>query len=57
MFDLFELLFYVTVSTSPFYGTSLTSEIGFEYEPVREKIKNLGFRPGPTQTGLYSQAG
>ena len=24
-----------------------------EYEPVREKTNNLGFRPGPTQTGLY----
>ena len=23
-------------------------------EPVREKTNNLGFRPGPTQTGLYS---
>ena len=22
------------------------------YEPVREKTNNLGFRPGPTQTGL-----
>ena len=24
------------------------------YEPVHEKTNNLGFRPGPTQTGLYS---
>ena len=24
------------------------------YEPVREKTNNLGFRPGPTQTSLYS---
>ena len=24
------------------------------YEPVREKTNNLGFRPGPTQTGLNS---
>ena len=23
-------------------------------EPVREKTNNLGFRPGPTQNGLYS---
>ena len=23
-------------------------------EPVRDKTNNLGFRPGPTQTGLYS---
>ena len=27
---------------------------GSKYEPVREKTNNLGFRPGPTQTGLYS---
>ena len=26
----------------------------FLSEPVREKTNNLGFRPGPTQTGLYS---
>ena len=26
----------------------------YENEPVREKTNNLGFRPGPTQTGLYS---
>ena len=25
------------------------------YEPAHEKINTLGFRPGPTQTGLYSQ--
>ena len=24
------------------------------FEPVREKTNNLGFRPGLTQTGLYS---
>ena len=24
-------------------------------EPVREKTNNLGFRPGPTQTRLYSR--
>ena len=24
------------------------------YEPVQETINNLGFRPGPTQTRLYS---
>ena len=23
------------------------------FEPLREKTNNLGFRPGPTQTGLY----
>ena len=25
-----------------------------ENEPVHEKTNSLGFRPGPTQTGLYS---
>ena len=25
-----------------------------ENEPVHEKTNNLGFRPGPTQTSLYS---
>ena len=24
------------------------------YEPVHDKTNNLGFQPGPTQTGLYS---
>ena len=24
------------------------------YEPVHEKTNNLEFRPGPTQTGLYT---
>ena len=24
------------------------------FEPVHEKTNNLGFRPGPTQTSLYS---
>ena len=24
------------------------------YEPVRVKTNNLGFRPGPTQTGLHN---
>ena len=32
------------------YFCLLTSQ----YEPVREKTNNLGFRPGLTQTGLYS---
>ena len=26
------------------------------FEPVCEKTNNLGFRPGPTQTGLYSHS-
>ena len=31
--------------------TSLTE---LSIEPVHEKTNNLGFRPGPTQTRLYS---
>ena len=27
------------------------------YEPVHDKTNNLGFRPGPTQTGLCSHRG
>ena len=26
------------------------------YEPVHEKTNNMGFRPGPTQTKLYSDS-
>ena len=26
----------------------------FSFEPMHEKTNILGFRPGPTQTGLYS---
>ena len=26
------------------------------YEPLHKKINNLGFRPGPTQTSLYSHS-
>ena len=29
------------------------ARFGFVFEPVREKINYLGFRPGPTQTYLY----
>ena len=28
----------------------------FEFEPVREKTDKFGFRPGPTQTRLYSHS-
>ena len=28
--------------------------MAFGYEPVHEKTNNLGFRPGPIQTRLYS---
>ena len=31
-----------------------TPRIENEFEPVCEKTNNLGFRPGLTQTGLYS---
>ena len=34
------------------YSFSVDSEKIFE--PVRDKTNNLGFPPGPTQTGLYS---
>ena len=30
------------------------SELTILNEPVHEKTNNLGFRPGPTQTSLYS---
>ena len=35
---------------------TLTDHLGYTKtnEPVREKTNNFGFRPGPTQTGLYS---
>ena len=29
-------------------------EVDNIYEPVRDKTNNLGIRPGPTQTDLYS---
>ena len=32
----------------------VTTTILFTYEPVHDKTNNLGFRPGPTQTSLYS---
>ena len=32
-------------------GTETESRL---FEPVHEKTNNLGFRPGPTQTRLYS---
>ena len=33
---------------------NLSFNIDFTFEPVHEKTNNLGFRPGPTRTGLYS---
>ena len=33
---------------------NLKREHGIIIEPLHEKTKNSGFRPGPTQTGLYS---
>ena len=34
--------------------SSSVHEMSFQNEPLREKTNNLGFRPGLTQTGLYS---
>ena len=28
--------------------------INVQFDPSHEKTNNFGFRPGPTQTGLYS---
>ena len=49
-----------TTTTSVFFGVNL-DYLDFSggifdlfYEPVREKTNNLGFRPGLTQTSLYS---
>ena len=38
----------------PKQGTNLTAEDIREYEPRSEKTGLRGFRPGPTQTGLYN---
>ena len=35
-------------------GQTLINSRANRYEPVHEKTNNLGFRPGTTQTGLYS---
>ena len=37
-------------------GRILRAELDtqLQFEPVHEKTNNLGFRPGSTQTGLYS---
>ena len=32
------------------------SLIKYQMSPVHEKFNNLGFRPGPTQTRLYSDS-
>ena len=47
--------------TSNFHGANDNSkQKGVDFmkvlksEPVRDKTNNLGFPPGPTQTGLYS---
>ena len=53
---------YVTVVHCPANRTPLYMNFKYEIrddliflnEPVREKTNNLGFRPGLTQTGLYS---
>ena len=45
------LLFSVNVGI---HASHLIRLYSFTFEPVREKTKNLWFRPGPTQTGLHS---
>ena len=35
-------------------GFSFNCTLNVIKEPVREETNNLGFRPGQTQTGLYS---
>ena len=42
--------------TSAWRGTihKLITKLCFVSEPLNEKINSMGFRPGPTQTGLYS---
>ena len=35
-------------------NASLSFVIMQRYEPVHVKTNNMGFRPGSTQTGLYS---
>ena len=48
------------VSKSARYDATLTKisrdseQLRKVYEPVHDKTNNLGFRPGPTQTSLYS---
>ena len=34
--------------------SSIQAYLSFDIEPVRDKTNSLSFRPGPTQTGLYS---
>ena len=36
------------------YQSYIRSELAVIFEPVHEKTNNLSFRPGPTQTRLYS---
>ena len=44
----FKFRSWVFKSTAFFFPRKLY------FEPVRDKTNNLGFRPGPTQIGLYS---
>ena len=42
------------VCNEGFGGLLIETQSPQSYGPVREKTNNLEFRPGPTQTDLYS---
>ena len=44
---------YVTIPHNEPHGRK-TNNVAFAYEPRHKKTGLWGFRPGPTQTGLYS---
>ena len=48
----FNNVAYAQASGEKFERT--TSQVDDKIEPVHEKTNNLGVRPGPTQTRLYS---
>ena len=49
----FEEVVKVCWALAVLFGIGFT-QVRKTHEPVREKTNNLGFRPGLTQTGLYS---
>ena len=44
-------MIYIYICDCMLYGCYMFLKL---FEPVREKTSNLGFRPGQTQTALYS---
>ena len=48
--------FYVNFNDLERVSDSVESCVLFLFEPVHEKTNNLGFRPGLTQTRLYSHS-